>query len=118
MSTAARACRWARATTLARNWQTAPIAITVEGANIMTRSLMIFGQGAIRCHPHVLKEMHAAQIAGLPDAPARFRSSELFATYRLCDLQRGAQLRARPDVREDRQSAPGDKYTRVAITAS
>jgi acyl-CoA dehydrogenase len=40
-----------------RAWQGVPIAITVEGANIMTRSLMIFGQGAIRCHPYVLKEM-------------------------------------------------------------
>jgi acyl-CoA dehydrogenase len=45
---------------LGRCWQGAPITITVEGANIMTRSLMIFGQGAIRCHPWVLKEMHAA----------------------------------------------------------
>ncbi len=36
-----------------------PVAITVEGANIMTRSLMIFGQGAIRCHPWVLKELAA-----------------------------------------------------------
>ncbi|WP_297927810.1 acyl-CoA dehydrogenase [Metallibacterium sp.] len=44
---------------LGRNWQGAPISITVEGANIMTRSLMIFGQGAIRCHPWVLKEMAA-----------------------------------------------------------
>ncbi len=44
---------------LGRNWQGAPISITVEGANIMTRSLMIFGQGAIRCHPWVLKEMSA-----------------------------------------------------------
>ncbi len=44
---------------LGRAWQGAPIAITVEGANIMTRSLMIFGQGAIRCHPLVLKEMQA-----------------------------------------------------------
>ncbi|MDJ0657418.1 MAG: acyl-CoA dehydrogenase [Xanthomonadales bacterium] len=42
-----------------RGWQGAPIAITVEGANIMTRSLMIFGQGAIRCHPYVLKELEA-----------------------------------------------------------
>jgi acyl-CoA dehydrogenase len=44
---------------LGRMWQGAPIPITVEGANIMTRSLMIFGQGAIRCHPWILKEMHA-----------------------------------------------------------
>jgi acyl-CoA dehydrogenase len=46
-----------------RGWDSVPIAITVEGANIMTRSLMIFGQGAIRCHPYVLKEMQALSIA-------------------------------------------------------
>ena len=55
---------------LGRGWQAAPISITVEGANIMTRSLMIFGQGAIRCHPWVLKEMQAAQH---PDAAVRLR---------------------------------------------
>jgi len=48
---------------MGRGWQGAPIAITVEGANIMTRSLMIFGQGAIRCHPYVLKEMQSLRIA-------------------------------------------------------
>jgi len=53
-----------------RNWQAAPIMITVEGANIMTRSLMIFGQGAILCHPWVLKEMKAAT---LPDPEERLR---------------------------------------------
>jgi acyl-CoA dehydrogenase len=37
-----------------------PVSITVEGANILTRSLIIFGQGAIRCHPFVLKEIAAA----------------------------------------------------------
>lgn len=45
---------------LARSWQGAPIFITVEGANILSRNLMIFGQGAIRCHPYVLKEMALA----------------------------------------------------------
>lgn len=50
-----------------RSWQAAPIAITVEGANIMTRSLLIFGQGAILCHPWVMKEMKAA---GNPDHKA------------------------------------------------
>jgi acyl-CoA dehydrogenase len=45
---------------LARGYQGAPIAITVEGANILTRSLIIYGQGAIRCHPYVLAEMQAA----------------------------------------------------------
>ena len=47
---------------LGRAYQQAPIGITVEGANILTRSLMIFGQGVIRAHPYVLKEMTAAQM--------------------------------------------------------
>lgn len=45
---------------LARMYQQTPIGITVEGANILTRSLIIFGQGAVRAHPYVLKEMQAA----------------------------------------------------------
>ncbi|HUG99053.1 MAG TPA: acyl-CoA dehydrogenase [Gammaproteobacteria bacterium] len=45
---------------LAQSYQTVPVAITVEGANILTRTMIIFGQGAIRCHPYVLKEMLAA----------------------------------------------------------
>ncbi|ANQ17749.1 acyl-CoA dehydrogenase FadE [Vibrio natriegens] len=45
---------------LARGYQGSPIAVTVEGANILTRSMIIFGQGAIRCHPYVLEEMNAA----------------------------------------------------------
>ncbi len=45
---------------LARGYQQTPIGITVEGANILTRSLIIFGQGAIRSHPYVLKEIAAA----------------------------------------------------------
>ncbi|MER2505003.1 MAG: acyl-CoA dehydrogenase [Azonexus sp.] len=48
---------------LGRAYQQVPIAITVEGANILTRSLIIFGQGAIRCHPFLLPEMRAAQNA-------------------------------------------------------
>jgi len=47
---------------LGRGWQFMPVGITVEGANILTRNLMIFGQGAIRCHPYVIKEMEAAKI--------------------------------------------------------
>jgi acyl-CoA dehydrogenase len=46
---------------LGRAYQQIPVSITVEGANILTRSLIIFGQGAIRCHPYVLKEMQAAR---------------------------------------------------------
>ena len=44
---------------LGTGYSSTAVAITVEGANIMTRSLIIFGQGAIRCHPWVLKELEA-----------------------------------------------------------
>ena len=46
---------------LAHGYQALPISITVEGANILTRSLIIFGQGAIRAHPWLLKQMEAAR---------------------------------------------------------
>ncbi|WP_371372599.1 acyl-CoA dehydrogenase FadE [Thalassotalea aquiviva] len=45
---------------LGRAYQGSPIAVTVEGANILTRNMIIYGQGAIRCHPYVLAEMEAA----------------------------------------------------------
>ncbi len=52
---------------LGRNYQVVPVAITVEGANILTRSLIIFGQGAVRCHPFVLKEMNSARAKNVDD---------------------------------------------------
>jgi acyl-CoA dehydrogenase len=56
---------------LGRAYQSIPIGITVEGANILTRTLIIFGQGAIRSHPHVLKEMQAV---ANPDRAAGLRA--------------------------------------------
>jgi acyl-CoA dehydrogenase len=56
---------------LGRGYQALPIAITVEGANILTRNLIIFGQGAIRCHPFLFKQMETVasnDVAGLDDA--------------------------------------------------
>ncbi len=50
---------------LARAYQAVPIAITVEGANILTRSMIIYGQGAIRCHPYVQDEIRAAAAGDL-----------------------------------------------------
>jgi len=44
---------------IGRAYQGIPISITVEGANILTRSMIIFGQGAIRSHPYVFREMEA-----------------------------------------------------------
>lgn len=54
---------------LGRAHQAIPISITVEGANILTRTLIIFGQGVIRCHPHVLNEMRSLRH---PDALGEF----------------------------------------------
>lgn len=55
---------------LGRAYQSIPIGITVEGANILTRSMIIFGQGAVRCHPYVLREIRAVAD---PDANAGLR---------------------------------------------
>lgn len=51
-----------------------PVAITVEGANILTRNLMIFGQGAIRCHPYLLEEMFAVEEEDQQAGMARFEA--------------------------------------------
>ena len=57
---------------LARSWQGAPIFITVEGANILSRNLMIFGRGAIRFHSYVLKQMALASHADQDQALQEF----------------------------------------------
>ena len=53
---------------MGRVYQALPISITVEGANLLTRALIVYGQGAVRCHPYVLKEMQA--VAEKDDARA------------------------------------------------
>jgi len=53
---------------LAPAYQSIPIGITVEGSNILTRSMIIYGQGAMRCHPHLLDEIEGLQ----QDDAARF----------------------------------------------
>jgi len=47
---------------LGRYYQASPIAITVEGANILTRNMIIFGQGMMRCHPYIFAEYEAASL--------------------------------------------------------
>ncbi|MBX2823448.1 MAG: acyl-CoA dehydrogenase [Gammaproteobacteria bacterium] len=49
---------------LGRSYQGIPVGITVEGANILTRSMIIFGQGAMRCHPWLVDEINAASLEG------------------------------------------------------
>ncbi|MBK9495206.1 MAG: Acyl-coenzyme A dehydrogenase [Alphaproteobacteria bacterium ADurb.BinA280] len=95
---------------LGRAWQGAPISITVEGANILTRSMMIFGQGAIRCHPWVLKEMQAAQH---PDESTRLKEFDrtLFGHigFAVSNAVRSAVLGL---TAARIGSVPGDAYTR------
>lgn len=57
---------------IASGYQAVPIGITVEGANILTRSLMIFGQGAIRCHPFIVEEIAAAEMEDKQAAVDKF----------------------------------------------
>lgn len=57
---------------LGRAYQAIPVGITVEGANILTRSLIIFGQGAIRCHPWLMKEITAASLPNNQEALENF----------------------------------------------
>lgn len=57
---------------LARAYQAVPIGITVEGANILTRSLMVFGQGSIRCHPYIVEEIEAAGMEDQDKAVRKF----------------------------------------------
>ncbi len=57
---------------IGRAYQTIPVGITVEGANILTRSMIIFGQGAIRCHPYLVAEMEAAGIEDHAQGEVRF----------------------------------------------
>lgn len=74
---------------LGRAYQAIPIAITVEGANILTRSMIIFGQGAMRCHPWLLEELKAAQEADPQRRIETFdRAWRGHATYLMRNLAR------------------------------
>ncbi|MBT3026995.1 MAG: acyl-CoA dehydrogenase [gamma proteobacterium symbiont of Ctena orbiculata] len=57
---------------IADMYESMPVAITVEGANILTRNLMIFGQGATRSHPYVMQEMSLAHAGESPETVAKF----------------------------------------------
>ncbi len=95
---------------LGRGWEGVPIGITVEGANIMTRSLMIFGQGAIRCHPYVLKEMQSLSIED-PEERLKAFDSALFGHigFGISNAVRAFVLGL---TFASIGSVPGDAYTR------
>lgn len=95
---------------LGRSWEGSPIAITVEGANILTRSMMIFGQGAIRCHPYVLEEMRAAALEDRRDSLIAFdRVLFRHVGFAISNAARSLVL-GLTGARIGR--APGDAYTR------
>ena len=83
---------------LGRGYQIVPVAITVEGANILTRSLMILGQGAIRCHPYVLQEMNAAKEKDKRKSLRRIRP-RVVRPHRLHAVERGTLIRDGGDTR-------------------
>jgi acyl-CoA dehydrogenase len=95
---------------IGRGWQGAPVAITVEGANILTRSMIIFGQGAIRCHPFVLREMQAAR---LEDRAERLKQFDrlLFGHIGFA-ISNAARAFLLGLVHGKAGSVPGGEYTR------
>jgi acyl-CoA dehydrogenase len=95
---------------LGRAWMGAPIWITVEGANILTRSMIIFGQGAIRCHPYVLKEMEAAR---LPDAEESLKQfDKLLFQHMGYSFQNGVRSFFQGLGTWRLERSPGDKFTK------
>jgi len=77
----------------ASNYAAVPISITVEGANILTRTLIIFGQGAIRCHPYIYNELRAATDKDEKRASILFdRAFFGHAGFVICNLARALWL--------------------------
>lgn len=74
---------------LATPYQAIPVSITVEGANILTRSLMIFGQGAMRCHPYLFDELQLLQSDDKASATKKFDT--LFFKHLGYTFNRGAK---------------------------
>ena len=68
-------------------YQALPVSITVEGANILTRTLMIFGQGALRCHPYLLREVKALQDENRKQGKREFqRAFEAHLSFTLANM--------------------------------
>ena len=95
-----------------------PVAITVEGANILTRSLIVFGQGAIRCHPYVLKEIEATRETDPGSASAAFDAA-LFGHLAIRAVEHGAHARHWAHRLAFRHACPRtSRRKRGAITSS
>jgi acyl-CoA dehydrogenase len=101
---------------LSRMYQAVPIGITVEGANILTRTLIIYGQGALRCHPHAFREMEAARMHDLRTFDRSFFSHVGFIATNLCRAAIHAWTRAAL-ARSPMEGAPREhfqKFTRLS----
>ncbi|MCB1583838.1 MAG: acyl-CoA dehydrogenase [Marinicella sp.] len=95
---------------LGRAWMGAPIWITVEGANILTRSMIIFGQGAIRCHPYVLKEMEAAYLDDADESLRQF--DKILFQHMGYSFQNGVRSFFQGLGTWRLERSPGDKFTK------
>lgn len=95
---------------LGRAWMGAPIWITVEGANILTRSMIIFGQGAIRCHPYVLREMEAAYLPDMDESLKQF--DHLLFQHMGYSFQNGVRSFFQGLGTWRFERSPGDKFTK------
>ncbi|MBL4774955.1 MAG: acyl-CoA dehydrogenase [Mariprofundus sp.] len=73
---------------LGRTYQSIPVAITVEGANILTRSMIIFGQGLLRCHPYLQQEIAAAAMDGKEGLDKFDRSLMAHLNYTTANIAR------------------------------
>jgi len=95
---------------IGRLYQVIPVGITVEGANILTRSMMIFGQGSVRCHPFLQMEMNALDKPGFDEALREF-DTVLWRHIRffLGNLARGFCYGLGGSTLSN---TPGDKHTR------
>jgi acyl-CoA dehydrogenase len=105
---------------LAGAYRALPIAITVEGANVLTRSLIIFGQGAIRCHPHLLEEMTALSDPDEQAARERFGSAaarhlrHIVLTFGRALLRSACASRIGRAPRDARHAAEAVYYRRLS----
>ena len=95
----------------------APVSVTVEGANILTRTLMIFGQGAVRCHPYALSTLNAI---GDNDVPAFRRAILGWAGHFIGNFFRGAVrgVTRGATVRSPVQGATAHYYRRLGWAAT
>lgn len=89
---------------LGSQYRAVPVGITVEGANILTRSLMVFGQGAIRAHPYLLKEILA--IGDTDKARGLAEFDEVFWRHLAHAMRNGVRAFARSWSRDALSPAP------------